>query len=186
MPRSPPEIRYERFEEASTSLDAGVGAGIESPCLTPANMDVRTGGYLVPRARTSAEDLLIPFAEAMAVVFKRRRRHRWVTEAGMAIDVWGAAHGDIVLGSLYAIVKALVRDLAPRWRGWGSVIGNRAGVRTSGQRQGQQQRRANKQSLSHTNSSSKSIEGLLARRATPPRKPALAANVARAAGIRNA
>jgi hypothetical protein len=80
-----------------------------------------------------AEDLVIAIAERIAIVPHKRRRHRRVAEAGMAVHVRGRAASDIALSGLGAIMKTLLRNFCARRRRWRRIIRRRLGVRATSQ-----------------------------------------------------
>jgi hypothetical protein len=75
---------------------------------------------------------LIAFAEAMAIVLQSRRRHGWVTEPRMPIDIRSKSLRDVAACRVESIVESALRDFSEcGWRGRRG-IDNRPRVRTTG------------------------------------------------------
>lgn len=82
---------------------------------------------------------VVSLAEAMTVIFKRRRRYRWVAEAGMMLEIGRAIVCYIAPRSVEAIVIALLSNSAEVRRGRGSLNINHRTMRTARHQQGQRQ-----------------------------------------------
>ncbi len=82
---------------------------------------------------------VVSLAETMAVLFKGRRRHRWIAEAGMMLDIGRAIVSDVTPRRGNAVVVSLLGSGAEvRWRRRRLNINHRV-VRTACQQEGQRQ-----------------------------------------------
>jgi len=91
------------------------------------------------RRRSVAEHALITIAEAMPVVFNRRRWHGWIAETRMPGGVGRPTGGDIATRRFNPIVKAVLRNFGiAEWRRRRS-IDHGLRVRATGQCEGQRQ-----------------------------------------------
>lgn len=82
--------------------------------------------------RAIAKRLLIALTEAVAIIFKRRRRYGWVAESWMAISIRRHSLRDVVPCRIESVMKAALRDLSEcGWR-WRRSIHNRPRMRTTG------------------------------------------------------
>lgn len=61
-------------------------------------------------------DLLVTAAEAVAIIFDRRRRHRWSAKSRMTLDVRPPARGDVAARCFDSVMVTLPRDLGIRRR----------------------------------------------------------------------
>ncbi len=92
------------------------------------------------RRRPVAERRPIAFAEAVPIVFKRRRRHRRIAEARMPFGIGRPALRNIATRRFNAIVIAPLGNLrVTRRRRWWRSIDHWLGMRTSREDKGQRQ-----------------------------------------------
>jgi hypothetical protein len=89
------------------------------------------------RRRSVAEHAAITFAEAMPIVFKRRRWHPWIAETRMPISIGRPASRDISTRRFNPIVEAALCNfcVAGRWRSIDHGLRMRATSQCEGQRQ---------------------------------------------------
>ena len=103
--------------------------------LRPARRSVfLNANSVAPRQRRGpvAECPLIALTEAVAIIFKRRRRYGWVAESWMAISIRRHSLRDVVPCCIESVMKAALRDLSEcGWR-WRRSIHNRPRMRTTG------------------------------------------------------
>jgi len=81
---------------------------------------------------------LIAVAEAVTVVFKCRRRHRWVAESRMPVDIRPQSFCNIAARRVEPIMESTLCDLSKRRRWW-SGINNWPRMRTTGNSERQSQ-----------------------------------------------
>jgi hypothetical protein len=86
----------------------------------------------------------IPLAEPMAVILKRRRRHRRIAKPRMCFEVGRTPSLNIVARSFEAIVIPALRDLRKLGGRWGSRIDNDGPVCASGYAERQQKQDSEK------------------------------------------
>ena len=76
-------------------------------------------------------NLVVSVAEAVTIVFDRRRRHTRIAESWVPSRIGSNSAGDIVPSSLDAVMEALTRNLGPTGGRRRRVIRDRAWMRTS-------------------------------------------------------
>ena len=67
---------------------------------------------------------LVAFAESVAIILKCRRRHGWVAESGMTIDIRSKAPGHIAAGCVEAIMESALSDVRVCRGRWRDIINN--------------------------------------------------------------
>jgi hypothetical protein len=80
---------------------------------------------------------VVSLAEAMPILFKGRRRHGWIAEAGMMLKIGRPIVSDVVLCRCNAVVVSLLGRGAEVWRRRRRLNVNHSVVRTARQQAGQ-------------------------------------------------
>jgi hypothetical protein len=71
-----------------------------------------------------AENASISFAEPMAIFLHGRRRHRWILESWMAVNVRRKTPRNIVTRGPDSVMKSVLGDLAIVGRRWWNSVNN--------------------------------------------------------------
>jgi hypothetical protein len=93
--------------------------------------------FSISRRWAVAEGALVAFAESVAIVFKRRWRHRWIAEARVTVHIRRFALRNVAAGGLDTIVEPALGNLAEIRRRRRHGVDNRLRVRTTGECKGQ-------------------------------------------------
>lgn len=107
----------------------------------PAQSSVVQQASVARRRSRALKEGMVAFAESVAIILNRRRRHRWIAEVWMLFHAWMQIARHITPRSFESIMEPLTGDLAKfrRWRRSG-INSNRPRMRTPGHGKGQKQR----------------------------------------------